>query len=97
MEAFYRAEAGQFEQAAERLRTTPELAAEVLSPYRQQVLRWQRLVWLARWTYQAGDPDAAAAYARRAARAFRQVGAFNAAALQNDFDAKMAWLGRVDR
>ena len=92
MEAFFWAEAGQFEQAAERLRTTPEHAAETLSPYRQNVLRWQRLVWLARWSYQAGDPDAAAVYARRAARAFREAGALNAEAFLNDFEAKMGWL-----
>ncbi len=90
--AFFWAEAGQFEQAAERLRTTPVRVDETVSAYRQTVLRWQRLLWLARWSYQAGHPDAAAAYARQAARAFRQAGAFNAAALLHDFDAKMAWL-----
>ena len=92
MEAFFRAEARQFEQAAERLRTTPEPAAETLSAYRQNVLRWQRLVWLAQWSYQAGDAASAALYARRAARAFGQAGALNAAALQEDFDARMGWL-----
>ncbi len=56
------------------------------------MLRWQRLVWLAAWRHRAGAPATAAAYAREAARSFRQAGAFNAAARMADFDAKMAWV-----
>jgi len=94
VEALLWAMAGRFEQAAERLRTTP-VPVEA-SPGRRNVLRWQRLVWLATWSHRAGDPAAAAAYARDAARAFREAGAFNAAARMVDFEAKMNWLSKID-
>ena len=92
LEALLWAMAGHFEQAAERLRTTPVPAEVGASPGRRNVLRWQRLVWLAAWRHRAGAPATAAAYAREAARSFRQAGAFNAAARMSDFDAKMAWV-----
>ena len=51
----------------------------------RDVLRRHRLVWLARWNSLAGSRDAASGYAREAAREFRAIGAWNAAALHTDF------------
>ena len=96
LEAMLWATAGRFEQAAERLRTTPVADEAEPLPGRQNVLRWQRLVWLAAWHHQAGDPATAAAYAREAARSFHQAGAFNAAARMTDFEAKMEWVSKID-
>jgi len=90
--ALYEAEAGRFEQASERLRTTSFPDEATASLYHRRLLRWQRLIWLARWYYRAGDPEAAGAYAREAAHAFETVGAFNVAALLRDFHEKMVWV-----
>jgi hypothetical protein len=96
IEAFLWAAAGHFEQAAGRLDTVSVFDDEALSLYRKRVLRWQSLVWRARWSYQAGRLETAAGYAARAARAYREAGALNAAALADDFAAKMAWLRQAD-
>ena len=92
MEALLWAMDGHFEQAVERLRRTPVPIEPGASPRQRNVLRWQRLVWLAAWRHRAGDASAAADDAREAARSFHQAGAFNAAARMRDFEAKMEWV-----
>jgi hypothetical protein len=67
---------GQYESAAHRLRSTAVPA--VLEPAPASVLRRQRLVWLAEFTYRAGSLPAARSYAEQAATAFRAVGDLNA-------------------
>ena len=85
--AYLWAQSGRYEQAAEKLRTSGEAPSATLES--------QRLAWLARWTYYAGNPELAATYARRAARLYGEARALNAAAMQIDVALKMAWLARM--
>ena len=96
LEAFLWAVDGRFEQAVSRLRTTPVLSEAALSPYQRNVIRWQRLSWLAQWVYGAGEPGTAAVYAQQAAQGLGLLGALNAAAQAQDFEARMAWSQPAD-
>jgi hypothetical protein len=92
-----------YEQAVRSLRTTVEWpdfdfgteGAQMMGYGQSHVreLRRRRLVWLAGFTYRAGDPPAAAELAREAAASYRLSGAFNEAAAIDDFREKMLWLG----
>jgi hypothetical protein len=92
-----------YEQAVRSLRTTVEWpdfdfgteGAQRMGYGQSHVreLRRRRLVWLAGFTYRAGDPPAAAELAREAAASYRLSGAFNEAAAIDDFREKMLWLG----
>lgn len=81
MAAILLAEDEEYAQAIDLLRT--------IRTVQHDVLRRQRLVWLARWSSLAGSRDAASRFAREAAREFRAVGAWNAAALHADFARSM--------
>ena len=92
-----------YEQAVRSLRTTVEWpdfdfgteGAQMMGYGQSHVreLSRRRLVWLAGFTYRAGDPPAAAELAREAAASYRLSGAFNEAAAIDDFREKMLWLG----
>lgn len=85
------AAAEQFEQAASLLRTTP-IPTGGATLAEQRLLEWQRLRWLAWYTYRSGQPAAAAAYAREASGALRRAGAWNEAARLDVFAQKMNWI-----
>ena len=82
LDAWHVAGSGDYEQAANLLRSTGA----------QDFLPVQRLAWLARWTYYAGDTVEAARHARNASRLYYETGAVNLAALYEDFAGKMEWL-----
>lgn len=71
----------EYAQATDLLRT--------IRTVQHDVLRRHRLVWLARWSALEGSRDAASRFAREAAREFRAIGAWNAAALHADFARSM--------
>ncbi len=92
--ALLRAAAGRFDVAEQDLSEIPMPDDPRLPPGRREILRRQRLAWLAETSYRAGAPDRAAAYAHEAARAAQRAGDFNTAARWTDFAARMAWTQR---
>lgn len=83
---------GQYEQARHLLRTTSPPLEAARTPAQRNLLRWQRWTWLAEFSHRGGHPDAAAAYAERAARALREAGDFDEAARLAVFVEKMAFV-----
>lgn len=86
-----------YEQAADILRTTPEaIIDDPIGWDRERIaadaLRRRRLVWLARFNYLAGAHTVASTYAERAAKLYRDVGAYNQAKQLEDFQDMMLWL-----
>ena len=92
MEALRWAAAGRYTRAVDLLRTTPHPAPSSATPARREGIRRQVTAWRAAFLHRAGDLDEAAREARRAARAYRDVGDLNEAARLDDFAAKMRWL-----
>ena len=86
------AEAGRYARAAELLGATPDPVPTAATPARRDIVRRQVTAWRAAFLHRAGDPAAAAREARRAARAYRDVGDLDEAARLDDFAAKMRWL-----
>jgi tetratricopeptide (TPR) repeat protein len=78
------AEAGDYAAARETLEDVRPQSVPGVAP--------ERLVWLARFTYTAGDRLDAIAYAERAARAYDERGAPNAAAQQRDLADALRWV-----
>jgi tetratricopeptide (TPR) repeat protein len=69
-----------------------QVALERVAPEAVPEVAPERFVWLARFTYAAGDRLGAVAYAERAARAYDERGAAHAADQQRDLADALWWV-----